>query len=74
MMANRYWGQVTYLPVREIERTTVQLLGFMLLARVDGKSPAEYITAAEEKQRVRDLGMAVLKSGMETLDQVIRAV
>ena len=74
MMANRYWEQVTYLPVREIERTTVQLLGFMLLARVDGKSPVEYITAAEEKQRVRDLGMAVLKSGMETLDQVIRAV
>ena len=74
MMANRYWGQVTYLPVREIERTTVQLLGFMLLARVDGKSPVEYITAEEEKQRVRDLGMAVLKSGMETLDQVIQAV
>lgn len=39
---------------------SVSLLGALLLARVDGKSPAEYLVTQDEKQRARHAGSEVL--------------
>jgi 5-methylthioribose kinase len=36
-----------------MERATVAHLGCLLLARIDGKSPAEYISAPELRERIR---------------------
>lgn len=57
-----------------LERDIVRQLGVLLLARVDGKSPAEYITGATEQERVRRLGRAALAGGLATLDDVHRWV
>lgn len=42
------------------ESITARCLGGLLLARVDGKSPAEYLTEPAARQRVTDLGRRLL--------------
>ncbi len=53
-----------------LERDTVRQMGVLLLARVDGKSPVEYITDGERKDFVRGLGRAILLGKMAWLDEV----
>ena len=53
-----------------LERDTVRQVGVLLLARVDGKSPVEYITDEERKDFVRGLGRAILLGNMASLDEV----
>jgi aminoglycoside phosphotransferase (APT) family kinase protein len=43
-----------------IEQATLKHLGCLLLARVDGKSPAEYLTAPEVKERVRSFAQQII--------------
>lgn len=49
-----YLGGVTWEPRGEIESRIASLLPALLLARVDGKSPVEYITSEPDKRLVRD--------------------
>jgi hypothetical protein len=42
-----------------------------MLARVDGKSPVEYITADTDKQLIRETSRAILHSGMRSYEEVI---
>jgi aminoglycoside phosphotransferase (APT) family kinase protein len=57
-------------PSPNVERDTVGLLGCILAARVDGKSPAEYLTTDELRQRVRTLADAILLQDITTLLRV----
>ncbi|MDR2931746.1 MAG: phosphotransferase [Oscillospiraceae bacterium] len=59
-MLDRYFSGVRFMDKRALERDTVRTLGFLLLARVDGKSPAEYITEDADKDLVRSLAFAIL--------------
>jgi 5-methylthioribose kinase len=43
-----------------LEPAVVKHLGGLMLARVDGKSPAEYIRTDEARQRVRELAMGIV--------------
>jgi Ser/Thr protein kinase RdoA (MazF antagonist) len=43
-----------------LEGRAAALLPALLLARVDGKSPVEYVTAESQKQSVRDVALALL--------------
>jgi len=52
------------------ERRTATLLPCLLLARVDGKSPVEYLGVAEQ-QRVRDLAMPLIAAPVATLAAVL---
>ena len=56
----------------QLERDTVRQLGALLLARIDGKSPAEYITAAGDQARARALARAILTGAAATLGDVHR--
>jgi 5-methylthioribose kinase len=47
------------------------LLGALLLARVDGKSPAEYLTDEATRQRVRETGRAIMQLKSSALDAAI---
>jgi aminoglycoside phosphotransferase (APT) family kinase protein len=67
-LASSYLKEV---PFDDIEERVASLLPALLLARVDGKSPVEYLTA-ENKQVVRTVARALLP-GASTLDQVRRA-
>jgi len=55
-----------------LERDTVGMLGCLLAARVDGKSPAEYLTTEELRQRVRRLAESILLDEPRTLQEVRR--
>ena len=53
-----------------LELDTVRQLGVLLLARVDGKSPAEYITTDAAKARVRHLARSILTGESARLSHV----
>ncbi len=59
----------SYAPA-EMERAIVRQLGALLLARIDGKSPAEYITGGRQKRQARGLAKAILVGEIRTLGEV----
>jgi thiamine kinase-like enzyme len=54
----------TYRPADELERRGVQHLGVLLLARIDGTSPVEYLPEESKREAVRRLGRQVLHWGI----------
>ena len=52
------------------ERETVVELGVLLLARIDGKSPVEYLDE-ETTDAVRSLGQTVIREDVETIADVL---
>jgi aminoglycoside phosphotransferase (APT) family kinase protein len=54
----------------EIEQRAAHLLPGLLLARIDGKSPVEYVTAESDKNRVRRVARPLILSPPARLEQV----
>ncbi len=52
-LVDAYLGHVDWEPVAAVEERTTSLLPGLMLARVDGKSPVEYLTGGKEKADVR---------------------
>ena len=59
-LASAYRTAITWEPPERLEARAAALLGGLFLARVDGKSPVEYITAPADKDRVRRVARALL--------------
>jgi len=53
-----------------LEARTARLLPGLFLARVDGKSPVEYLTRESDVDRVRRVARALLAAPVATLDAV----
>lgn len=53
-----------------LEARAASLLPGLLLARIDGKSPVEYVTEETQKERVRSVARALLVSPPATLAEV----
>jgi aminoglycoside phosphotransferase (APT) family kinase protein len=66
-LAATYRAGITWEPPGEVERRTAALLPGLLLARVDGKSPVEYITRDADKDRVRRVARALLAAPPDRL-------
>lgn len=62
-----YLEWVSWEPRRELEARTASLLPGLFLARVDGKSPVEYVTALSDKERVRRVAATFLVAPPDTL-------
>ena len=60
-LADHYLQQVDWEPVVELEQRACGLLAGMLLARVDGKSPVEYLTLPQQHDFIRGQTMAWLQ-------------
>jgi hypothetical protein len=45
-----------------------------MLARIDGKSPVEYIRGEETQERVRGVAKQLLREQPQSLEQVFRLV
>jgi aminoglycoside phosphotransferase (APT) family kinase protein len=60
-------------PRRELEARAAALLPALFLARVDGKSPVEYVTAAADRERVRRLATAFLQTPSENITPIREA-
>jgi aminoglycoside phosphotransferase (APT) family kinase protein len=72
-LAATYLGSVDWEPVAALEQRTASLLPGLLLARVDGKSPVEYLQADAQKSLVRDFASRFLQSPPRSLAELGRA-
>jgi aminoglycoside phosphotransferase (APT) family kinase protein len=70
-LAARYLDGVTWEDARDLEARAAALLPALLLARVDGKSPVEYVTEDADKARVRRAAMASLTDPPGRLSDVL---
>jgi aminoglycoside phosphotransferase (APT) family kinase protein len=55
-----YSGHVSWEPVADLQARAAELLPALLLARIDGKSPVEYVTADADRAMVRTFAAARL--------------
>ena len=69
-LAAAYLTRVNWEPVAELERRAARLLPALFLARVDGKSPVEYITDENDKARVRRVAVPLIASPPSRLADV----
>ena len=58
----------------DFERMTVRHLGGLMLARIDGKSPVEYIQDEETKEQVRRVAKRILLERPERLEEAVTMV
>lgn len=69
-LARAYLEGVTWENPRALEARTARLLPGLFLARVDGKSPVEYVTEAWQREQVRHLAKRLLLRPARELDAV----
>lgn len=69
-LAGAYRAGVDWEDRDALEARTARLLPGLLLARVDGKSPVEYLTRRSDVDRVRRVARALLAAPVATLDAV----
>lgn len=65
-----YLGRVNWEPREAIEARVARLLPGLFLARVDGKSPAEYITTDADRDKVRRVARHLLAHPVDRLSHV----
>jgi 5-methylthioribose kinase len=70
-LAERYLGLAAWEPVADLERRAARLLPGLLLARIDGKSPVEYITKDSDKAFVRSAARDFLMQDALRLDGLL---
>ena len=69
-LAGAYRAGVDWEDREGLEARTARLLPGLFLARVDGKSPVEYLTRESDVDRVRRVARALLAAPVDTLDAV----
>ena len=69
-MKEAYLSWVHWEAVEELEQRTAALLPGLFLARVDGKSPVEYLTKEDDKLRVRRTARALLAKPVPQLSDI----
>ena len=72
-LSEAYLDDVNWESRAGIESRTATLLPGLLLARVDGKSPVEYVTDEKQKDRVRAVASALLRTPPSGLAEVREA-
>ncbi|EHR72167.1 phosphotransferase family protein [Burkholderiales bacterium JOSHI_001] len=69
-LAEAYLAQVDWEPRDAVEQRAAALLPGLLLARVDGKSPVEYLRSQTQRDRVRRSARALLLQAVARLAEV----
>jgi len=69
-LAKAYLAGVDWEPQASLEARSARLLPGLLLGRVDGKSPVEYLTEERDKDRVRKVARALLAGPPSRLAEV----
>jgi aminoglycoside phosphotransferase (APT) family kinase protein len=72
-LATSYLAGVTWEPRDALEARTARLLPGLFLARVDGKSPVEYITDEGDRERIRACAKPLLLGPRTRLGEVVEA-
>ena len=71
--AETYLEGVTWERCGDIEGRIAGLLPALLLARIDGKSPIEYVTSDQDKNRVREVARSLIARPCKELGAVREA-
>jgi aminoglycoside phosphotransferase (APT) family kinase protein len=69
-LTETYLAGVTWQPRAEMEALAAALLPALLLGRIDGKSPIEYVTEEREKNQVRDFARRYIATRVDRLDVI----
>lgn len=72
-LAEAYLARVDWEPRAAVEERAAQLLPGLFLARVDGKSPVEYVTAEADRERVRRTARPLIREPPAALAEVREA-
>jgi len=73
VLTNSYLPSVDWELPRNLEARAARLLPGLLLARVDGKSPVEYLTEAHQREHVRRVASALLIKPASHLQEIAHA-
>jgi hypothetical protein len=65
-----YFAGATWEDPAALEARAARLLPALMLARVDGKSPVEYLKTQEDRERVRRFAKRFLIEAPKTLDAI----
>ena len=71
-LADAYLDRVDWEPFEALEARAASLLPGLMLARVDGKSPVEYVTEEPQRELVRRVAFALLAEPPSVLEAVRR--
>ena len=69
-LSEAYLAGVDWEPAQSVERRAARLLPALLLARIDGKSPVEYLTDQVSKEFVRRIARSLLIRPVDHLDDI----
>lgn len=72
-LAAAYLPHVAWEPAADLQARAAHLLPGLFLARVDGKSPVEYITTDADRDRVRRVARALLRAPPDRLSDIRQA-
>jgi len=72
-LTSAYLAGIDWEPVADLERRAAGLLPGLLLARVDGKSPVEYLDLDRDKNAARDFARRYLLSPPRGLEEIRQA-
>lgn len=72
-LVKAYLAEVMWEPAVQVEARAARLLPALFLARVDGKSPVEYVTTTDAKDRVRRVARPLIAQPAETLTAIADA-
>lgn len=64
--ADTYLAEINFMDQRLLEHNTIKTLALLFLSRVDGKSPAEYITDDKDKDLIRKISYGILQNDLRT--------
>jgi hypothetical protein len=70
---NGYFNEINWESQEEFERRCARILPVLSLARIDGKSPVEYIINEDLKTRVRKTARDLIRRPRERLTQIAAA-
>ena len=68
--ADAYLAGVNWELSEQFEARAARLLPGLLLGRIDGKSPVEYLTAEADRERVRRIAKSLLQQAATSLEQL----
>ena len=68
--AATYLQGVSWEPRPSIQARIARLLPALFLARIDGKSPIEYVTSEHDKDRVRDVARSLIRRPADELEAI----
>ena len=73
VLTTSYLSSVDWEPPSDLEARAARLLPGLLLARVDGKSPVEYVTEEHQREHVRRVASTLLINPTSSLQEVAKA-